>query len=113
MTKILGTNVAASIVPFTTDDFFATHLAKYGHGGWREVATIEERNAITEARREAGMAVFVLSEKKTYILDEDLETWYEFKTDSADSIRKTNDLSGSGKYQYEIVQYIGEDESDY
>ena len=59
MADILGTNVAAAIVPFSTEDTFATHYAKYGNGGWREVSTIEEMNAISTARREEGMAVYV------------------------------------------------------
>lgn len=59
MADILGTNVAAAIVPFSTEDTFATHYAKYGNGGWREVQTIEEMNAIPTARREEGMAVYV------------------------------------------------------
>ena len=80
MAKINGTNVAAKIVPFTTEDQFATHEAQYGKGGWREVATIAERDAITTDRREAGMAVYVLETNGVYILDEDLTTWTELET---------------------------------
>lgn len=114
MVAINGTNLAAKIVPFTTDDQFATHEAKYGQGGWREVATIAERDAITEQRREAGMAVYVTSESKLYILNNDLLTWSEFKAGSTDSIRKTDDFTTfEPMFPGEIVQYIGETTEDY
>jgi hypothetical protein len=59
MGQILGTNVAAPIVPFSTDDIFASHEAKWGKGGYRTVATIAERDAIVELRRENLMLVAV------------------------------------------------------
>jgi len=34
MANISGTNLAAPVVPFTTEDIYATHYAKYGNGGW-------------------------------------------------------------------------------
>jgi hypothetical protein len=37
MANIQGTNVAAPVVPFTTEDIYATHDAKYGKGGYRSV----------------------------------------------------------------------------
>lgn len=80
MTEIKGTNLSSSIVPFTTEDSYATHEAKYGKGGWREVDSIAERDAISAQRREAGMAVFVLDTNKVYILDDDLTTWRELQT---------------------------------
>ena len=42
MTALKGTNVAASIVPFTDLDKYATHEAKYGKSGYRTINTIEE-----------------------------------------------------------------------
>ena len=39
--NINGTNIAAGIVPYTTEDTFATHDSLYGKGGWKEVDTIE------------------------------------------------------------------------
>lgn len=78
MANIPGINLADAVVPFTTDDDFATHYAKYGNGGWREVATIAERDAIPTARREAGMAVYVTGVSKLYILNSNLTTWTEF-----------------------------------
>ena len=66
--KLPGLNVIDNIVPLTANDTYATHLSTYGKGGWREVDTIAQMNAITEERRSEGMAVFVNSERKLYIL---------------------------------------------
>ena len=68
MSRVPGTNIAASIVPFDTADTYATHDSKYGLGGWREVTSIEERNAITPDRRRIGMAVYVAETDTIYIL---------------------------------------------
>lgn len=62
MAEIKGTNVGAPIVPFTTDDIYATHEAKYGKGGYRSVQTLEELNNIPEARLEEGMMVYVIDD---------------------------------------------------
>ena len=66
MAKIQGTNVAAPLAPFTTDDQFPTHDAKYGKGGQREVATIAERDAIPSARLTEGCTCYVAATEKTY-----------------------------------------------
>jgi len=57
--NILGSNVSAPVVPFTTDDVVPTHEAIYGRGGWRYVATLNERDAIPLERRELRMIVCV------------------------------------------------------
>lgn len=62
MSELRGTNLAAPIVPFTTEDSYATHEAKYGKGGFRTVSTIEERNAIPSPRLEEGMLVYVIND---------------------------------------------------
>lgn len=97
MAELSGTNLAGSIVPFTTDDTFATHLAKFGKGGWRSVADTAERDGITADRREAGMAVYVVSEKKVYTLESDLVTWTELKTGSGEiAVEHDDTLQGEG-----------------
>ena len=62
MSNLKGTNVASPIVPFTTEDTFPTHEAKYGKGGYRTVSDLAERNAIPEARLEEGMLVYVVND---------------------------------------------------
>lgn len=69
-TKLSGINIITGIVPGTDEDTFPTHHSKYGRGGWHEVSTIEERDAIPEARRAEGMAVHVTTNGKTYILSQ-------------------------------------------
>lgn len=76
MSDLLGTNIATGIVPFTTEDVYPTHYSKYGKGGWKQVASINERNNISLERRELGMIVYVLDENKTYTLKEGLSNEY-------------------------------------
>lgn len=66
MADLKGTNVAALIVPFTDQDPYATHDAKYGKGGFRSVDTIAERNAITTERKTTGMIVHVNESQLNY-----------------------------------------------
>lgn len=72
--ELKGTNIAAGIVPFTDQDNYATHFAKYGKGGYRTVETIEERDSIPADRREEGMLCYVVndpSQNHTYQLISD------------------------------------------
>lgn len=62
MADIKGTNLAAPIVPFTDKDIYATHEAKYGKGGFRTVADMDELNAIPQPRLEEGMLVYVIDD---------------------------------------------------
>ena len=71
MSNIAGTNLAAGIAPFTTEDSYATHYAEYGKGGWHSVATIADRDAVPEQRRETGMVVFVQADNTPYRLASD------------------------------------------
>jgi len=75
MAGIQGTNIVAPVVPLDTADVHPTHVALYGKGGYRTVATTAERDAIPSARREAGMLVFVTADSQRYRLGSDLTTW--------------------------------------
>lgn len=66
MAELKGTNVAALIVPFTDQDPYATHDAKYGKGGFRSVDTITERDAIPTERKTTGMIVHVNDSQLNY-----------------------------------------------
>lgn len=66
MAELKGTQVAASIVPFTDLDTYATHDAEYGKGGFRSVSTIEERDAIPFERKTEGMIVRVTANGLNY-----------------------------------------------
>ncbi|MBI1313682.1 hypothetical protein GC176_20510 [bacterium] len=62
MSSVPGTNVAAPVVPFTTDDQYPTHDSQYGKGGWREVSSTAERDAIPAGRTRDGMVVYVVGD---------------------------------------------------
>jgi len=74
-TGIVGQNVIAPVVPFSTADVYPSHLAIYGQGGLRSVANVTERDAIPPLRREAGMLVWVASLSVYQQLGTDLATW--------------------------------------
>lgn len=63
MSAVPGTNVAAPVVPFTTEDSYPTHDAAYGKGGWREAASTAERDAIPLGRQRVGMIVNVVGDQ--------------------------------------------------
>ena len=114
MANISGTNLVAPVVPFTTDDKYPTHYAKYGHGGWRTVNTLNDLNNIPSQLREEGMAVYCIEDKKTYIYVN--SSWKElsFSGDSYTpctkitydelvSLRDNNNLIPG--HQYRIIDY--------
>ena len=68
MANISGTNVAAPIRPFSTDDTFATAVANEIKGGLHSVDTKTALHAIPASRRELGMMVYVTADKKYYEL---------------------------------------------
>jgi hypothetical protein len=68
MSGLPGTNISAVIVPFDSNDTFATHDQFYGKGGFKQVSTLLERDAITSERRTEGMYVNVSSTGNVYIL---------------------------------------------
>jgi len=75
MSAVKGTNVAAPVVPFDTDDIYPTHDEQYGKGGFRAVADTTARDAIPDERRTEGMLVYVVADATTYQLEADLTTW--------------------------------------
>ncbi len=81
MAPIPGTiRVTAPIAPSDSTDVYASHLSEYGKGSWHEVADLTARDAITTDRRTQGMAVWVLSEQKLYVLETGVTNldWVEF-----------------------------------
>lgn len=78
-------NVTGTLAPTDTDDVYATHDSTYGKGGYREVATIAERDAITALRRTPGMLVYVQDLDIIYKLDNGLDNtnWVEFKINAS------------------------------
>jgi len=71
------------IAPIDELDTYAVTDEYYNKGGYRTVADIAARDAITVDRRKVGMLVYVQSDDKRYRLNDDLTSW-------------TEDTSGSG-----------------
>lgn len=67
--------VTAKIAPTADTDVYPTHDDQYALGGWRVVADIGERDAITTQRRKEGMRVRVIATGLEYTLEADLVTW--------------------------------------
>lgn len=67
MANLSGTNLAAAVVPFTTEDTYPTHMAAYGKGGWRSVEGLDELYTIPTSRLEYGCVAYVKEEEKPYI----------------------------------------------
>ena len=65
--------ITGYISPTSDTDTFATHVDTYGKGGYRSVADLTERDAISTERREIGMLVYVVSENTMYQLLSDIE----------------------------------------
>ena len=68
MANISGTNVAASVRPFDTNDTFPTAFANEIKGGFHTVGTMDELYAIPAQRRELGMHVGVTISGEEYRL---------------------------------------------
>ena len=72
--SILGSvPVSGFVAPTAETDIYPSHDSKYGKGGWREVATLLDRDAITVERRAEGMAVYVQETDTVYILKDGID----------------------------------------
>ena len=134
-TNLQGTNIISMIVPTNHADTYATHDSFYGKGGWREVNTLDERNAIPEERRRIGMVVYVRETFKAYLLKNSLSNagWVPFNVDDeeyvtedemnaaiADALENYNtkaeiqDILGGYATKQWVIDYIGDiDLADY
>ena len=111
--NLKGLNITSTIVPTNSADTFATHDSIYGKGGWREVNTIAERDAIPEDRRREGMVVYVRETFRNYQLQGTLSNagWTVFPatTDVADII---NDAINKGQINIDLTAYYNKGEMD-
>lgn len=96
MTAIPGAvRVGGFIGPTDDTDIYAVHDEFYGRGGWRTVADITARDAITADRRKLGMAVRVLDAD-----GEGNQEFYTLKTGLTNSDWEVDDLGGGGSGAY-------------
>lgn len=134
-TNLQGTNIISMIVPTNHADTYATHDSFYGKGGWREVNTLDERNAIPEERRRIGMVVYVRETFKAYLLKNSLSNagWVPFNIDDEEYITENEmnaaivdalenyntkaeiqDILGGYATKQWVIDYIGDiDLTDY
>jgi hypothetical protein len=88
--------VTGAIIPTSSSDTYATHHDIYGVGGHRTVADTTERDAISVARRKAGMTVYVVSNSTKYKLGNDLTTWTADVNSGGDMLVADYDPNGNG-----------------
>lgn len=99
MTAIPGAvRVGGFIGPTDDTDTYAVHDEFYGRGGWRTVADITARDAITADRRKLGMAVRVLDAD-----GEGTQKYYTLKTGITNSDWEVDDLAGTWSGAYRTV----------
>ena len=101
-----GVNVTSCIVPCTAEDKYATHDSTYGKGGWREVDTIQERDAIPMERRKIGMAVRVNNENKTYILKYSTNNYCWYEENPSDVAGIINEAISQGTINVDITTAV-------
>ena len=101
-----GVNVTSCIVPCTAEDEYATHDSTYGKGGWREVDTIQERDAIPMERRKIGMAVRVNNENKTYILKYSTNNYCWYEENPSDVAGIINEAISQGTINVDITTAV-------
>lgn len=76
------TPIAAPIDTTAIGDTYATHFEQRGQGGFRTVADITERDAISVGRRKSGMLVYCIADTVTYQLAANLTTWNPYSVAS-------------------------------
>ena len=74
MGKLNGILIS-EITPWDDTDVFPTHDPLYGIGGWREVNSIAERDAIPSPRLREGMVVHVIGDQSYQYLS---SAWVSF-----------------------------------
>jgi hypothetical protein len=73
--------LSSFLLPLSGRDYFLLEDI-YLRGGFQVHLDTAKRDAIPAGNRKAGMLVHTQSDKKIWQLDEDMETWTEFKTAS-------------------------------
>lgn len=103
--ELYGLQITNTIVPCTDEDKYATHDSQYGLGGWHEVETIEQRNAIPAQRRRVGMACFVKQNSTLYILKGNLlnSSWSVYTAIDSTSVKDIiSDAIASGAITVDV-----------
>lgn len=75
--------VSACLVPKNKNSWYLLE-DKYLKGGFRVCPSSVERDAINTGSLKSGMLVLTQSDKKIWMLSDDLSTWAEFKAQTVD-----------------------------
>ena len=97
MANISGTNVAAPIRPFSTEDSFPTALSNEIQGGLHSTDTKANMFKIPAARRDLGMLVYVDADKRFYQLKINPSTEETQDSDWDDALIASSILFPDGK----------------
>lgn len=103
MSNLYGTNISATIKPFTTADKFPTHEAQYGKGGYRTVNSENDLTNIPIERIEKGMLAYVRDTNKIYK--------YKGNETSPVTLNDWSELQISGSEYYTVVDTITDRDS--
>ncbi len=101
MAELKGTQVAATVVPFTDADKYATHDAEYGKGGFRSVETIALRDAIPTERKTKGMVVRVNETGLHYYWNG--STWTEWLPKGTMLVDAMFDINSTNPVQNKVI----------
>jgi hypothetical protein len=94
MANNIGTLVIAQIRPQAEGDPIATALANDIQGGWHQVTSISDRDAIISARKVNGMACFVTDVSASYIWGDSGWTLNSGGVTSIEGLTGVVDISG-------------------
>lgn len=77
MSDLKGTNIAAPVVPFTSEDKYPTAYNEHIKGGFKYFNSVEERDSFPVER---------LADGKTICYVDETDTWYKFKNNQWSAI---------------------------
>lgn len=99
--------VGGFFAPTDSTDVYPVTDPTWGKGGLRTVANLTERNAITTERREEGMAVYVVSETKRYVLQGGITNahWVHDASGGVSELSDLTDVSTAGALEDQVLAY--------
>lgn len=99
--------VGGFFAPTDSTDVYPVTDPTWGLGGLRTVANLTERDAITTERREEGMAVYVISETKRYILEGGITNahWVHDFSGGVTELSDLTDVDTSGATEDQVLAY--------
>jgi len=99
--------VGGFFAPTDSTDVYPVTDPTWGLGGLRTVANLTERDAITTERREEGMAVYVVSETKRYVLEGGITNahWVHDFSGGVTELSDLTDVSTAGATEDQVLAY--------